>query len=52
MYCIDHPKPGIKDCSGSSMLHAQIQEYATALRLYKIAQEKLGKNSKQNLVGN
>lgn len=26
------------------------QEYATALRLYKIAQEKLGKNNKQNLV--
>eukprot|EP00983_Pelagomonas_calceolata_P128488 1161515-Pelagomonas_calceolata.AAC.15 len=24
-------------------------EYATALRLYKIAQEKLGKNNKQNL---
>ncbi|KAF5837235.1 hypothetical protein DUNSADRAFT_4626 [Dunaliella salina] len=26
------------------------QEYITALRLYKIAQEKLGKNNKQNLV--
>lgn len=28
-----------------------VQEYPTALRLYKLAQEKLGRNSKQGQVG-